>query len=94
MIIITIEVRQPQILRQEKQERSLLWQCLESITYGGYGTAMKEDYTDIIQQASQLVFEAIKDREENLLESVKELDREKRQTVAFGGTRGHVNVSE
>ncbi len=53
-----------------------MWQCLESITYGGYGTAMKEDYTDIIQQVSQLVFEVIKDREENLLESVKELDGE------------------
>ena len=53
-----------------------MWQCLESITYGGYGTAMKEDYADIIQQVSQLVFEAIKDREENLLESVKELDGE------------------
>jgi hypothetical protein len=39
-------------------------------------TAMKEDYTDIIQQVSQVVFEAIKDREENLSESVKELDSE------------------
>ncbi len=37
---------------------------------------MKEDYTDIIQQVSQVVFEAIKDREENLSESVKELDSE------------------
>ena len=37
---------------------------------------MKEDYTDIIQQVSQVVFEAIKDREENLSESVKELDGE------------------
>jgi len=39
-------------------------------------TAMKEDDTDIIQQVSQVVFEAIKDREENLSESVKELDGE------------------
>ncbi len=37
-----------------------------SITYGGYKTAMKEDYTDIIQQVSQALFEAIKEREENL----------------------------
>ena len=37
---------------------------------------MKEDYTDIIQQVSQVVFEAIKDREENLSEEVKELDGE------------------
>ncbi len=37
---------------------------------------MKEDYTDIIQQVSQAVFEAIKDREENLSEQVKELDGE------------------
>jgi hypothetical protein len=35
---------------------------------------MKEDYTDIIQQVSQVVFEAIKDREENLSTEVKELD--------------------
>ena len=27
---------------------------------------MREDYTDIIQQVSQLVFEAIQEREENL----------------------------
>lgn len=47
---------------------------------------MKEDYTDIIQQVSQVVFEAIKDREENLSEEVKELDGEKRQTVAVGRT--------
>ena len=38
--------------------------------------AMSEDYTDIIQQVSQAVFEAIKDREENLSEQVKELDGE------------------
>lgn len=38
--------------------------------------AMSEDYTDIIQQVSQLVFEAIQEREENLLEEVKELDGE------------------
>ncbi len=37
---------------------------------------MKEDYTDIIQQVSQVVFEAIKQREENLSEEVKELDGE------------------
>ena len=37
---------------------------------------MKEDYTDIIQQVSQAVFEAIKDREENLSTQVKELDGE------------------
>ncbi len=37
---------------------------------------MKEDYTDIIQQVSQAVFEAIKDREKNLSEQVKELDGE------------------
>ncbi len=37
---------------------------------------MKEDYTDIIQQVSQAVFEAIKEREENLSEQVKELDGE------------------
>jgi hypothetical protein len=53
-----------------------MWQSLESITYGGCRTAMKEDYTDTIQQVSQVVFEAIKDREDNLLEEVKELDGE------------------
>ena len=37
---------------------------------------MKEDYTDIIQQVSQALFEAIKEREENLSEQVKELDGE------------------
>ncbi len=37
---------------------------------------MKEDYTDIIQQVSQAVFEAIKEREENLSSEVKELDGE------------------
>ena len=52
------------------------WQCLESITYGSYKSSMKEDYTDIIQQVSQAVFEAIKDREENLSQEVKELDGE------------------
>ena len=36
--------------------------------------AMSEDYTDIIQQVSQLVFEAIQEREENLSTQVKELD--------------------
>ena len=35
---------------------------------------MKEDYSDIIQQVSQVVFEAIKEREENLSTEVKELD--------------------
>jgi hypothetical protein len=35
---------------------------------------MKEDYTDIIQQVSQVVFEAINEREENLSTEVKELD--------------------
>jgi hypothetical protein len=60
--------------------------CLEGRTSGGWMTAMKEDYTDIIQQVSQVVFEAIKDREENLSEEVKELDGEKRQTVAVGRT--------
>ena len=38
--------------------------------------AMSEDYTDIIQQVSQLVFEAIQEREENLSTQVKELDGE------------------
>ncbi len=38
--------------------------------------AMSEDYTDIIQQVSQLVFEAIQEREENLSSEVKELDGE------------------
>ncbi len=61
---------------KEKQTRALWWQCLESITYGGYKSSMKEDYTDIIQQVSQAVFEAIKEREENLSEQVKELDGE------------------
>jgi len=42
----------------------------------GSKMAMSEDYTDIIQQVSQLVFEAIQEREENLLEEVKELDGE------------------
>ncbi len=37
---------------------------------------MSEDYTDIIQQVSQLVFEAIQEREENLSSEVKELDGE------------------
>lgn len=37
---------------------------------------MKEDYTDIIQQVSQVVFEAIKDREENQPAQVKDLDGE------------------
>ncbi|MGH2414254.1 MAG: UPF0236 family transposase-like protein, partial [Microcystaceae cyanobacterium] len=37
---------------------------------------MKEDYTDIIQQVSQVVFEAIKQREGNLSTQVKELDGE------------------
>ena len=37
---------------------------------------MKEDYTDIIQQVSQVVFEAISEREENLPTEVKELDGE------------------
>ncbi len=37
---------------------------------------MKEDYTDIIEQVSQVVFEAIKDREENLPTQVKDLDGE------------------
>lgn len=49
---------------------------LSLIIYGGCGTAMKGDYTDIVKQASQIVFEAIKDREENLSEQVKELDGE------------------
>ena len=35
---------------------------------------MKQDYTDIIQQVSQVVFEAISEREENLSTEVKELD--------------------
>ena len=35
---------------------------------------MKEDYTDLVQQVSQLVFEAISEREENLSTEVKELD--------------------
>ena len=39
--------------------------------HGGWMTAMKEDYTDIIQQVSQVVFEAIKDREENLSTGAK-----------------------
>ncbi|MGK7934989.1 MAG: hypothetical protein AB4206_04180 [Xenococcaceae cyanobacterium] len=55
---------------------------------------MKEDYTDIIQQVSQAVFEAIKDREENLSTQVKELDGEKRQTVAVSRTRSDVKVSQ
>jgi hypothetical protein len=38
--------------------------------------AMSEDYTDIIQQVSQLVFKAIQEREENLSSQVKELDGE------------------
>ena len=59
-----------------KQKRSLLWHVLKEEPHGGWMTAMKEDYTDIIQQVSQVVFEAIKDREENLSESVKELDSE------------------
>ncbi len=37
---------------------------------------MKENYTDIIRQVSQVVFEAIKDREENLPTQVKDLDGE------------------
>ena len=61
---------------KEKRTRALWWQCLESITYGGSKSSMKEDYTDIIQQVSQAVFEAIKDREENLSTQVKELDGE------------------
>ena len=61
---------------KEKRTRSLWWQCLESITYGGSKSSMKEDYTDIIQQVSQAVFEAIKEREENLSTQVKELDGE------------------
>ena len=61
---------------KEKRTRSLWWQCLESITDGGSKSSMKEDYTDIIQQVSQAVFEAIKDREENLSTQVKELDGE------------------
>ncbi len=59
------------------RSQSLWWQCLEGRTSGGWMTAMKEDYTDIIQQVSQVVFEVIKDREENLSESVKELDSER-----------------
>ena len=43
---------------------------------------MKEDYTDIIQQVSQVVFEAIKEKEENLSESVKELDGEVAREIA------------
>ena len=52
-----------------------MWQCLDNDLRGSK-TVMKEDYTDIIQQVSQVVFEAIKDREENLSEEVKELDGE------------------
>ncbi len=37
---------------------------------------MKEDYSDIIQRVSQVVFETIKEREENLSTEVKELDSE------------------
>ncbi len=46
---------------------------------------MKEDYTDIIQQVSQVVFEAIKDREENLSQEVKELDGELAQLLRLVG---------
>jgi hypothetical protein len=46
---------------------------------------MKEDYTDIIQQVSQVVFEAIKDREENLSQEVKELDGKLAQLLRLVG---------
>ncbi len=41
-----------------------------------YDTAMNQDYTDIIQQLSQLLFQAIKERESSLSQNVEQLDGE------------------
>ncbi len=53
---------------------------------------MNQDYTDIIQRLSQLLDQAIAEREVNLSDGIKQLDGEKRQTITFGRVTSDVNV--